>query len=259
MCLVILAARVHPEVPLIVAANRDELFERPAEPVHELEPGIAGGRDVLAGGTWLAANRDGVVAALTNQPLLSKRPDAPQGGRDPAKRSRGELPLVFARFASAELAVQTFAKTYRPRDYNPCALLVADFMHVYYVGMLEGDTPEIRELPFGIHVLENRPLGAPSPKADHALGMVQDLARWPRNELVDRLGAVLADRTIPANAEAVHSATGDWRPPAVEANCVIAGHYGTRTSNIVLHGATVTVHATNAPPGTAPFVTTTLS
>ncbi len=259
MCLVILAARVHPEVPLIVAANRDELFARPAEPVHELEPGIAGGRDVLAGGTWLAANRDGVVAALTNQPLLTKRPDAPQGGRDPSKRSRGELPLVFARFSSAELAVRMFAKAYSPRDYNPCALLVADATHVYYVGMLGGDAPEIRELPFGVHVLENRPLDALSPKAEHARGMVRDLASWRRDALIGRLGEVLADRTIPADAEAVHAATGDWRPPAVEANCVIAGGYGTRTSNIVLCATNVTVHATNAPPGTAPFVTTTLS
>ncbi len=259
MCLVIVASRVHPEVPLVVAANRDELFTRPAEPVHELEPGIAGGRDVLAGGTWLAANRDGVVAALTNQPLATKRPDVPQGGRDPAKRSRGELPLLLARLPTAELAVQAFAERVSPRDYNPCALLVADYSRVFYIGLFDGDRPDIRELAHGIHVLENRPLETPSPKADHARNAVADMARWPRSELVDRLGLVLADRTIPAEAESVHAATGDWRPPAVEAAFVVAGPYGTRTSNIVLAAATVTVYATNAPPGTAPFAALPLS
>ncbi|MEZ0310669.1 MAG: NRDE family protein [Myxococcota bacterium] len=259
MCLVILASKVHPEVPLVVAANRDELFSRPAEPVHELEPGIAGGRDVLAGGTWLAANRDGVVAALTNQPLATKRPEAPEGGRDPAKRSRGELPLVLARHPTAELAVRAFAERISARDYNPCALLVADSTRVFYIGMLGGDRPDIRELASGIHVLENRPIDAPSPKADHARAAVADMARWPRGELVARLGLVLADRTIPADAESVHAASGDWRPASVEAAFVVAGPYGTRTSNIVLAGATVTVYATNAPPGTAPFAALPLS
>ncbi len=259
MCLVILASRVHREVPLIVAVNRDELLTRPAEPVHELEPGIVGGRDVLAGGTWLAANRNGVVAALTNQPLATKRPNTPQGGRDASKRSRGELPLALARHPTAELAVRAFAERITPRDYNPCALLVADAVRVFYIGMLGGERPDIRPLPAGIHVLENRPLEAISPKADRARSAVADLARWPRAELVHRLGAVLADRTIPADAESVHAATGDWRPPEVEAAFVVAGPYGTRTSNIVLAAETVTVYATNAPPGTAPFVALPLS
>ena len=31
-------------------------------------PRILGGRDEVAGGTWLAVNEHGVVAGLTNQP-----------------------------------------------------------------------------------------------------------------------------------------------------------------------------------------------
>ena len=49
--------------------------------------GEAGGRDLMAGGTWLAVNDHGVVAGLTNKPA--------EEGRDPSKRSRGEIPLAL--------------------------------------------------------------------------------------------------------------------------------------------------------------------
>jgi uncharacterized protein with NRDE domain len=256
MCLVIMASRVHPEIALIVAANRDELFARAAEPVGVLAPGVVGGRDVLAGGTWLAANRFGVVAALTNQPLATARPGAPEGGRDPSKHSRGELPLFLTRFSSAAEAVAALVTECSPRDYNACALLLGDRERAFYVGMTHGERPEVRELAPGVHVLENRPIAAESPKADHARAAVAGLSGWPVASLVERLGAVLADRTVPPGAEAHHAATHDWRPAVVEAACVVAGPYGTRTSNIALVGREVEVYATNAPPGTAPFVRT---
>src|SRR5262245_12365665 len=66
MCLLIVQSRVHRDAPLVVAANRDELLARPAISMTVLEPGIVGGRDLLAGGTWLALNRQGVFAGLTN-------------------------------------------------------------------------------------------------------------------------------------------------------------------------------------------------
>ena len=81
------AWKTEPGFPLVVAANRDERLDRPAHSLcvlREHAPRILGGRDDLAGGTWLAVNEHGVVAGLTNRPS--------PGGRDPTKRSRGELP-----------------------------------------------------------------------------------------------------------------------------------------------------------------------
>lgn len=82
---------VDPDAPLVVAANRDERLDRPALAMTVLtegDPRILGGRDEQAGGTWLAVNDRGVVAGLTNRPA----PD----GADPARRTRGELPLALA-------------------------------------------------------------------------------------------------------------------------------------------------------------------
>lgn len=68
MCLIVAGWQVHPEFPLVVAANRDEFHARPTDGAAFWDdaPQIFGGRDRQAGGTWLAAHRDGRFAAVTN-------------------------------------------------------------------------------------------------------------------------------------------------------------------------------------------------
>jgi uncharacterized protein with NRDE domain len=68
MCLLVFALREHPRLPLIVAGNRDEFHTRPTQAAHWWpdERDIVGGRDLRAGGTWLALHRDGRFAAVTN-------------------------------------------------------------------------------------------------------------------------------------------------------------------------------------------------
>ena len=101
-----------PDAPLIVAANRDERTDRPAVAMtllrrKQVSPRVLGAdRDELAGGTWLAVNEYGVIAGLTNQPSAT--------GRDPAKRSRGELPLAFTGYADAARAVDAVCASIDP-------------------------------------------------------------------------------------------------------------------------------------------------
>lgn len=68
MCFIAVAVAVHPSFPFVVAANRDEIFGRPAAPLGfwETHPQLAAGRDLFAGGTWLGLTREGRFAALTN-------------------------------------------------------------------------------------------------------------------------------------------------------------------------------------------------
>jgi uncharacterized protein with NRDE domain len=88
MCLIVLAWRVHPDFPLVVAANRDEFHARPADPAAFWtdRPGILAGRDLEARGTWMGVARGGRFAAVTNY----------RGAREPsAKHSRGALVTGF--------------------------------------------------------------------------------------------------------------------------------------------------------------------
>ena len=137
--------QVVPGAPLIVAANRDERLDRPAIPMTVLRPSdprILGGQDLLAGGTWLAVNEHGVVAGLTNQPSAD--------GRDPTKRSRGELPLAFAVHRTATEAVDAVIADLDPAAYNPCWMLVGDRDALFAIGISGvGKPSEVEQLGAG--------------------------------------------------------------------------------------------------------------
>src|SRR5690242_15009052 len=152
-----------------MAANRDELYARPAIPMTTLRdhgPRVLGGRDELAGGTWLAVNEHGVVAGLTNKPSPS--------GRDATKRSRGEIPLAFAAYPSAAEAVERVCAELDPAAYNPCWLLVGDRERLFSVSVDHGHHADVEELPPGVHVLENASLRSGSEKAARVARLVAD-------------------------------------------------------------------------------------
>lgn len=225
MCLLIVLSRVHPDGPLVVGANRDELLLRDALPMTTLSesPRVLGGRDLLGGGTWLATSRAGVVAALTNRPSPS--------GRDPSRRSRGELPLLAASFPTAAAAARALAERIDPRDYNPCWLLIGDRSSLHYLDI--GDGPlHVEELPPGLWVLENAPLRAPSPKADFVRSSLASVSARRGEDLYAALHEVLRSHELPPG---IGDGTGAGvRPAATWACCVHAEVYGTRSSSLVM-------------------------
>ena len=224
VCLLIALSRVIPGIPLLVAANRDERYDRPAEPVTVLRggaPRILGGRDEMAGGTWLAVNEHGVVAGLTNQPA---------GDRDPSRRSRGELPLAFAAYPDAVTAVAAVCPALRPADYNPCWLLVGDRHALFSIDLTGGDRAVAQELGPGQYVLENVPLSRHSAKQQRIAALVSERSGTPRQE-ADGLAAVLRDHE-PASGPRPGPAGRTW-PAELSAACVHTPGYGTRSAMIV--------------------------
>ncbi len=250
MCLLVAGSRIRPDLPLVVAANRDEWLERPAEPMQVLRsrgPRVLGGRDLAAGGTWLAVNRRGVVAALTNRPAAA--------GRDATRRSRGEIPLLLAAHRSAAEAASALAATLRPEAYNPCWILVGDRDGLLYLEIAEGRPIAPRSLPPGLHVLENRPLDTPSPKVDLARRSLPNLAALAADAIEPALQRLLASHEVPPPSEPLPGEP--TRPPETFAACVHAGPYGTRSSTIVLvpraRRPAPLVRFTRGPPCAAPF------
>jgi uncharacterized protein with NRDE domain len=223
VCLLIALSRVLPGWPLIVAANRDERLDRPAEPLTVLRsnrPRTVGGRDLMAGGTWLAINDHGVVAGLTNKPATE--------GRDPSKRSRGEIPLALTAARSARASVCSFRDTASPGDYNPCWVLVGDRSSLYYVDVTRDEGVGAVELSPGIHVLENKSLEEPSSKTDHVKRLLGDVRGLRVDQVQARLRRVLTDHTV--NQGPADDSDRAQLASRASACCVHTEEYGTRSS-----------------------------
>lgn len=248
MCLLIALHRVRSEVPLVVAANRDELLARPAVSMTVLRPSaprILGGRDLLLQGTWMATNQHGVVAALTNATGTL--------ARDPSRRSRGELPLFLALHETAEAAAQALVARIDPSSYSPCWIFVGDRDQLFYIELQPASPLHAERLPPGIHVLENRPLSPVSIKA----AFIRDRADQALTEsmpLDQALHGVLRSHELPP---ATRTLTEEVRPAATFAACVHGEVYGTRTAAIVQVPASRAepprIGFTDGPPCTQPL------
>ena len=145
MCLIALACHAVPGFPLVLLANRDEQYARPRAPVDWWDdpPGILGGRDLQAGGGWLAIHRDGRLAAVTN---------VRDGRRYAGRRSRGEL---VTHFLTSEGPLTDFTGwlSRHGGDFAPFNLVFGrvDALYVYH-----SPTRELRRLTRGIHGISKR-------------------------------------------------------------------------------------------------------
>ncbi|MCW5699906.1 MAG: NRDE family protein [Rhodospirillales bacterium] len=154
MCTVVVLYRPDVPWPVLLAANRDEMANRPWQPPGRHWPrnaGIVAGRDELAHGTWLGLNDDGVVAAVLNRINTL--------GPAPGFRSRGELPLMALAHADASGAVAAISGL-RALDYRPFNMVVADrregyWLHSDHDGRGDGDTGTIaiERLPEGLSMV----------------------------------------------------------------------------------------------------------
>lgn len=154
MCVVALAHRVHPDWPLILIGNRDEFHERPAALLHEWDDGsgLAAGRDLQAGGTWLGVHRpSGRTVVVTN--VRGAMPD-------PAKESRGALvsDLLRGEGRFADPAAEDL-----PR-FNAFNLFAVDGGAARL--LTNRPVPLIMPLEPGVHALANEPVDAPCPRAE---------------------------------------------------------------------------------------------
>ena len=182
MCTLILLSRPGHAWPLLVAANRDEMLARPWLPPGAHwpdQPGVTGGLDVLAGGTWLAVNAAGMLAGVLNRAGSL----GPQDGRT----SRGVLPLMALRHGSAAAAAAALGRLDGGawRSFN---LVVADAEGAFFLRGLGEGPVEARALPAGLHmVTANDPDDMAHPRVTRhlprwqaaAVPMPPDWGAWP--------------------------------------------------------------------------------
>jgi uncharacterized protein with NRDE domain len=227
MCLILFAYRVVPGVPLLVAANRDEYYGRPAAPAAfwDDQPTLLAGRDLQAGGTWLGVSTTGRFAAVTN---FRGAPGVQPGGP-----SRGDLVRNF--LAGRESARSFTARLVDAgRAYAGFCLLAGDGNQLYFFSNQEHKAVEVEP---GVHGLSNHLLDTPWPKVVKGRAGLAALLGRPFHD-ADYLA--LMDDTVPAaEQELPQSVEGGAQDIAQEkwerslsSLRIIAGNYGTRCSTV---------------------------
>lgn len=221
MCLIVFAWRSHPDYRLILTANRDEFHGRPAQPLHWWpdHPTVLAGRDLQAGGTWLAAGRNGRFATVTNY----REGQQPRAGL----RSRGDL---VTGFVAGEQSPEAYLRSLEGERYAGFSLLVTDGDELW-CGSNRGDAPA--RLDAGIYGLSNATLDTPWPKLVRCrAGLEALLAENRANE--SELLRLLADRK-PAAADDIDPGEMSYElARAVSAPFIVTPDYGTRCTTALL-------------------------
>jgi YD repeat-containing protein len=233
VCTLTLAWQVFPDAPVVLAANRDELLDRPSEPPERRnwETAVVAPKDAEAEGTWLGYNEHGLLVTITNR----------WDGREvDGARSRGLLVRDALASESAEGAVRFVERELDARAYEGFHLLVADSRAALLVEF--DGTRRVRRLDPGVHVVVN--VGADGEyaipqyredagrqQAENAETVREALRPEPGEEAdgwLDRAGAVLGDHDCGV--------------------CIHGDGFGTRSSSLIRLGETVRFEFADGPP-----------
>ena len=220
MCLIVIAHRVSTELPLVVAANRDEFHARPTQDAHWWpdKPDILGGRDLQAAGTWLAVARNGRFAAVTNY----RDADQPQA----RLQSRGHLVTGFLESDKAPIDYVSTLDGSRFAGFN---LLVGDGDTLAYRCNQNGPA---RDLAPGIYAVANATLDTPWPKVERTKKALADLIETGRVNETELL-RLLDDRERARVSEVQADGLPFDKAHALTAPFVVMPDYGTRCSTVL--------------------------
>lgn len=231
MCLVAFALDQHSRYPFVMAANRDEFFDRPAARLGWWEPegggpAVLGGRDLHAGGTWLGLTALGRLGLVTNiRAPQALDPQAPSRGLIVPQWLKGdtEMPMLWPRLAMA--------------GHNGFNLIAMDFAHgeCFWVNN-QRLYPE--RLQRGVFGLSNAQLNTPWPKVQALKAALrQGLQEAEDTEaLIDDLFTALASTEVPDDAQLPRTGVPmAWERLLGSAFIRSAdGRYGTRCATVIV-------------------------
>ncbi|MBW2367487.1 MAG: NRDE family protein [Deltaproteobacteria bacterium] len=224
MCLILFAHKAHPEYPLVVAANRDEFYNRPTRPMTfwRNDPDLLAGRDLEAGGTWLGVTRSGRFAAITNY-------RNPKSVNDNAP-SRGQLVTDY--LVGHNSPEHYLARLRGTADrYNGFNLLVANFEGLYFFSNRNG---RIEKLSPGIYGLSNQLLDTPWPKVEIGKAGLVKLLSGADLLHVEDLFDLLAQRRQAPDDRLPDTGIGIEWERILSPLFIESPDYGTRSSTVLV-------------------------
>ncbi len=225
MCVIFASYRQNGTFPLIIAANRDEFYERPTASAARWKdfPEIYAGRDLVANGTWLGITDSGRFAAVTN----FRDPNQPKG-----TRSRGDL---VADFLKLDVPTGEYMNEVAQRkdDYTGFSLLAGQInagSEEFYYYSNRGDGP--RELAPGVYGLSNGLLDVPWPKVARGKNTFERIISRGNFDDEEIFG-LLGDRSVAVDEELPDTGVGTEIERYLSPIFIETPIYGTRSSTIV--------------------------
>ncbi|MFC4559058.1 NRDE family protein [Virgibacillus kekensis] len=223
MCLINFQINDHPNYKLIVAANRDEFYQRPTAPAHYWKdnPYILAGRDLVQNGTWLGITKDGQFAALTNY----RNP-----GEDTAdKLSRGS---IVRDFLSEDGPPLQFLESLQEKKNNYAGFNVivgsADALYHY-----SNANDTITNVPAGTHGLSNHLLNTPWPKVVKGKQQLQTYLEKNKQLNPDELFRIISDAEEAEDNMLPDTGVGKELERKLSPLFINMADYGTRSSTVL--------------------------
>jgi len=223
MCLILFAYNVHPSYRLILAANRDEFFDRPSEAADFWpdQPQVLGGRDLKEMGTWLGVTKEGRFAAITNyRDPLSLKSNAP---------SRGKL---VSDYLTGNLSAEDYLHRIMTDalQFNGFNLLLGDSENLW----VYSNRGALQKLKPGIYGLSNHLLDTPWPKVQRGKNLLKNALDKKGADLDEALLNLLADRHVPPDNELPDTGVSSEWERILSPMFIASPVYGTRSSTILL-------------------------
>ncbi|QSE97711.1 NRDE family protein [Fulvivirga lutea] len=223
MCLILFAKNVHPKYKLVLAANRDEFYERATEPATfwEDHEDLLAGKDLEAGGTWMGITKAGRIAMLTNYRDLSNiKTNAP---------SRGHL---VTDYLLGEESAQNYLTHVESKGelYNGFNLIAGDADSLNYYGNYQKGVHKISD---GLHGLSNALLDTSWPKVEKGKEKLESLLNETQinsNELL----RILYDDIKANDNNLPETGVGYEKEKMLSPMFIKSSNYGSRCSTAIL-------------------------
>lgn len=224
MCLISIAYQCHPKYKLILLANRDEFYQRPTKEAHwwDEDNTVFGGKDLQAGGSWLAVSKNGKIGAITNF-------------RNPSriiknKISRGQILGNYMLSDTSEKKyideISSLAESYE--GYN---LLFGNQDYLYHYSNIN---QKVTTISPGVHALSNHLLNTPWPKVEKAKKVMTELIEMGNTLNVETAFTLFSDKQIAPDDQLPDTGIGLSYERYLSSIFIDIPQYGTRATTLLL-------------------------
>lgn len=231
MCLIVFSYQQYEDYPFVLAANRDESYDRPTEKAHvwQTSPKILAGKDKKAGGTWLGISENGRFAALTNHRQMDDiREDT---------ISRGTIVKDFL-LSDGEPRAYLAELQRNGHKFNGFNLIAGTFDNLFY---MSNKKEGIFKIQSGNHALSNAFLNTTWPKTEDSAQSFKKILRDGKPGEEQLFNLLLKDQTYPVEKLPYTGLPKDVEK-AVSSIFIETDDYGTRSSSLVLVDRNMKVH-----------------